>query len=52
MYSNLELTHKRKRPFFYINAVQTLDGKIQVTKNTKAYCQLSEIKMNFISDTG
>lgn len=37
MYSNLIFPAQNNRPFFYINAVQTVDGKIQVTHNRGDY---------------
>lgn len=37
VYSNLKFPKKSGRPFFYTNFVSTVDGKVQVLKNTKDY---------------
>ncbi|MCL5410598.1 MAG: dihydrofolate reductase family protein [Patescibacteria group bacterium] len=37
MYSNLVFPAQNNRPFFFINAVQTVDGKTQVTHNRDSY---------------
>lgn len=37
LYPNLRFPKKANRPFFYTNFVSTVDGKIQVLKNTKDY---------------
>jgi 2,5-diamino-6-(ribosylamino)-4(3H)-pyrimidinone 5'-phosphate reductase len=37
MYERLTLPTKRGRPFFYTNFVQTVDGKVQVTTDPRAY---------------
>lgn len=37
VYRNLKFPKRINRPFFYTNFVQTLDGKVQVLKNTKDY---------------
>lgn len=36
-YPKLTFPIKRSRPFFYTNFVQTVDGKVQVLRNTKDY---------------
>ena len=36
-YRNLKFPKIKNRPFFYTNFVQTVDGKVQVLKNTKDY---------------
>lgn len=37
VYPNLTFPQKKGRPFFYTNFVQTVDGKVQVLKNTRDY---------------
>lgn len=37
VYPNLKFPKRTNRPFFYTNFVQTVDGKVQVLKNTKDY---------------
>ncbi len=37
VYPNLKFPQKTGRPFFYTNFVSTVDGKVQVLKNTKDY---------------
>lgn len=36
-YPNLKFLQISNRPFFYTNFVSTIDGKVQVTKNSSAY---------------
>lgn len=40
MYPNLQLPTLPDRPFFYANFVQSIDGKVQVTADPKAYWPL------------
>lgn len=44
MYETLKFELRKDRPFFYINAVETLDGKIQVAKNAKDYWPIGSDK--------
>lgn len=37
LYPNLKFPKRANRPFFYTNFVATVDGKVQVLKNTKDY---------------
>lgn len=37
VYPNLRFPKRTNRPFFYTNFVSTVDGKVQVLKNTKDY---------------
>ncbi len=40
MYPNLKFTKMNGRPFYYTNFVQTIDGKVQVVGDPKAYWPL------------
>ncbi len=44
IYPNLVFPKISDRPFFYLNVVQTLDGKVQVAKNPKAYWPIGSDK--------
>ncbi len=44
MYDQLKFELPEDRPFFYINAVETLDGKIQVARNPRDYWPIGSEK--------
>lgn len=43
IYKNLKFPSYSNRPFFYTNFVQTVDGKVQVLKNSKGYWPIGSL---------